>query len=129
MVAEAKELEREHPTVKSFFSKIMKDNVGFLAAAVAWSALTSIVPILVGLLAISGLVLRSPNQQSQVVSHLSQALQGVLSKSEIQHLVNVSIQHAGLLGLIGLLGVLWGGANLGGAISTVFQPIDRKSVV
>jgi len=29
----------------------------------------------------------------------------------------------GLLSIIGVLGVLWGGSNVGGAISTVFQPI------
>jgi membrane protein len=83
----------------------------------------SIVPVLVGLVAISGLFLRSASARAQVVSHLSNALQGALSTREIEQLVTVSTQHAGLLGLIGFVGVLWGGSSIGGAISTAFQAI------
>jgi uncharacterized BrkB/YihY/UPF0761 family membrane protein len=35
----------------------------------------------------------------------------------------VTVRHAGVLGLVGLLGAFWGGSNVGGAISTVFQAI------
>ncbi|MBV9282341.1 MAG: YihY/virulence factor BrkB family protein [Chloroflexi bacterium] len=112
-----------HPRFKGFFNKVSKDNVGFLASALAWSLLTSMVPIVVGLLAISTFFLRDPSVQNATVQHLSQALQGVLSTSDLQHLVQLTTQHAGLLGIIGFLGVLWGGSNVGGSISTVFQPI------
>ncbi|HEX8917677.1 MAG TPA: YihY/virulence factor BrkB family protein [Chloroflexota bacterium] len=110
--------------IKEIFKKISKDNIGVLASIVSWSVLTSLVPIVVGLLAISGLALRgNSGAQRSVVSHLSSALQGVLSPTELTNLVAASTQHAGLLGIIGFVGILWGGSSVGGAISTVFQAI------
>ncbi|MDQ2744860.1 MAG: YihY/virulence factor BrkB family protein [Chloroflexota bacterium] len=112
-----------HPSLKAFLQKVGQDNIGFLASAVAWTLLTSIVPIVVGLTAITGFFLRDPATQAAVVSHLSSALQGVLSPTEIRNAAKASVQHAGLLGIIGILGIIWGGSNVGGTISTVFQPI------
>lgn len=113
----------KHPNVKAFATKIGKDNIGMLAAFVSWSLLTSIVPIMVGLIAISGLFLRSPSLQSNIVSHIHAGTQGTFSAKEIMALVHLSTQHTGLLGLVGFLGILWGGSNVGGSISTAFQAI------
>ena len=110
--------------IKTYIKKLSKDNVGVLASIVSWSIVTSLVPIMVGLIAISGLFLRkNPSAQQSVISHLSQALQGVLTSKDLQNLVSTSTQHTGLLGIIGFVGVLWGGSSVGGAISTVFQAI------
>jgi membrane protein len=110
--------------IKAIFNKVMKDSLGTLAAIVSWSVLTSIVPITVGLIAISGFFLKSnPSAQQSVINHLSQALQGVLTPKDLANLVHATIQHSGLLGIVGLLGVLWGGSSVGGAISTVFQAV------
>lgn len=110
--------------IKTILKKVMKDNLGTLAAIVSWSVLTSLVPIVVGLIAISGFFLKgNPSAQQSVINHLSQALQGVLTPKDLTNLVQATIQHSGLLGIVGLLGVLWGGSSVGGAISTVFQPI------
>ncbi|MGH2441946.1 MAG: YihY/virulence factor BrkB family protein [Chloroflexota bacterium] len=110
--------------MKRILSKLSKDNVGTLGAIVSWNVLTSLVPILIGLIAISGFVLRNnPSAQQSVITHLSQALKGVLSPKDLRNLVAASTKHAGLLGIIGFIGVLWGGSNVGGAISTVFQAI------
>ncbi|HEX6507774.1 MAG TPA: YihY/virulence factor BrkB family protein [Chloroflexota bacterium] len=109
---------------KTILTKLMKDNLGTLASIVSWSVMTSLVPITVGLIAISGFVLRNnPSAQQSVINHLSQALQGVITPTDLHKLVNATIQHSGLLGIIGLLGILWGGSSVGGAISTVFQAI------
>src|SRR5579872_4253948 len=117
-------MKRWKNRIMTFIHKYQKDNVGSLAAIVAWSVLTSLIPIMVGLIAISGLILQgNPSAQQSVVSHLSQALQGVLSPADLNNLVKLTVQHAGLLGIIGFLGVLWGGSNVGGALSTVFQAI------
>jgi membrane protein len=113
----------KHPDIQAFLTKVGQDNIGFLASAVSWTLLTSVVPIVVGLTAISGLILSDPSTQSAVVTHLSAALQGVLSPAQIKGLVKLSVQHTSVLGIIGLLGLVWGGSNVGGAISTVFQPI------
>src|SRR5436305_11698283 len=105
-------------SIKRIYRKVTKDNIGVLASIVAWNVLTALVPITVGLIALSGLALKgNPSAHHSVVSHLSSALQGVLKPSELQNLVKTSTQHTGLLGLIGFVGVLWGGSSIGGAIS------------
>jgi membrane protein len=110
--------------IKRIFTKVSKDNIGTLAAIVSWNTLTSVVPIVVGLIAISGFILQgNTSAQQSVISHLSQALQGVVTPTDLHKLVSATIQHSGLLGIIGLLGVLWGGSSVGGAISTVFQAV------
>jgi membrane protein len=113
----------KHPSLNLFIHKVMQDNITFLASAVAWTLLTSVVPIVVGLVAISSLFLRDPASQRAIVDHLSNALQGTLQPQDIKQLVTTSIQHSGILALIGIVGILWGGSNVGGAFSTVFQPI------
>ncbi len=110
--------------VKTFIKKWGKDNVGVLASVVAWNSLTSIVPIMVGLLAITGIILQgNPSAEKSVVTHLSAALHGVLTPKDLQQLVKASINHTGILAIVGFLGVLWSGSNVGGAISTAFQAI------
>jgi YihY family inner membrane protein len=131
MVAQARDLEaraneelNKHSFIKVIFIKWSEDNVGSLAAIVAWNTLTSMVSIVVGLLVISGFVLRAdPSAQQSVINHLSQGMRGVLTPNDLQTLVSATVNHAGLLGIIGLVGVLWGGSNIGGAISTAFQAV------
>lgn len=110
-------------TVHRFFSKVLKDNVTMLASVVAWGVLSSIIPILVGLIAISGLLLRDRGRQEIIIAALSRSLQHVLTAAELRGLVHLVVNHTGLLGLLGIVGVLWGASNIGGAIATVFQPI------
>jgi uncharacterized BrkB/YihY/UPF0761 family membrane protein len=38
-------------------------------------------------------------------------------------LLTRTTSHAGLFGVIAFLGIMWGGSNVGGSISTVFQPL------
>ena len=107
-----------------YIQKVMKDNVSLLATIIAWNALTSLVPIVVGLLAISGLILQgSPSLQTSTVQHLSQALRGVLTYRDLMQMVKTTTRHSGLFGILGIVGVLWGGSNVGGAMSTAFQPV------
>lgn len=112
-----------HPKLRDFITKLGTDNIGMLAAFVSWSILTSIVPIIVGLVALSSLFFRDPHSQAVVISHLSNATQHAFSAKEIKAIVKGSAQHSGILGLIGFVGVLWGGANVGGSLSTAFQAI------
>lgn len=116
-------LRRDHPDLAAFIGKVMKDNVGMLASVVAWAVLTSVAPIVVGILAISAIVLQAPDRRTLVAQHLAAALQNVVTYQELNQLLTQTTNHAGLFVLIGFLGVLWGGSNVGGAISTVFQPL------
>ncbi|HEX8917409.1 MAG TPA: YihY/virulence factor BrkB family protein [Chloroflexota bacterium] len=108
---------------RAFISKVHKDNITMLASVVAWGVLSSIIPILVGLIAISGFVLRDPAKQRVIIASLSRALQHVLTSAELRALVNLVVNHTGLLGVLGAVGMLWGASNIGGAMATVFQPI------
>lgn len=97
--------------MRIYITKLRKDNVGALAAIVSWNVLTSVVPIVVSLLAISGFLLRgNPSAQHSVVNHLSRALKGVVTPGDLTTMVNATVHHAGLLGLVGLLGAFWGGS-------------------
>ena len=90
--------------LKTLWNKISKDNIGVLASIVAWNTLTSLVPIVIGLLAISGLILRgNSSMQQSVVTHLSVVLKGVLSPAELNRMVQTSTHHSGLLGIIAFL--------------------------
>lgn len=110
--------------VKTFIKKWGKDNVGMLASVISWNLLTSLVPIVVGIIAIVGFILHgNPSAQSSVVSHLSKSLHGVLTPKDLRTLVKTSTKHSGLLGIVAFVGILWGGSNVGGAISTAFQAI------
>lgn len=114
----------KHPDVKNFIDKVMRDNVGMLASVVAWSVLTSVVPILIGLLALTGIILHgNASAQQSVESHLAQAFGNEFSPTEMQSLIKLTVRHTVLLTILGFLGILWGGSYVGGSFSTVFQPI------
>lgn len=114
---------RAHPAINLFIQKVLRDNITFLASAVSWTLLTSVVPIVIGLVAISNLFLSDPASRRTLIEHLSNALQGTLTPQDIKGLVTTSVQHSGVLAIIGFLGILCGGSNVGGVFSTVFQPI------
>src|SRR5690349_1256863 len=99
--------------VRPFSSRVLKDDVTMLASVVAWGVVSSIIPILVGLIAISGLVLRDPVKQRIVIASLSQALQHVLTSADLRVLVHLVVHHTGLLGVLGAGGILWGACNIG----------------
>jgi YihY family inner membrane protein len=108
---------------REFLQKVQKDNILMLMAVVSWGVLMSVIPVVVALTAIVGIVLRDPQRQQQVILWLSQILQHTLTQSDLRDLVHNAIRHTGLLALVGGIGVLWGASTVGGAISTVFQPI------
>jgi membrane protein len=83
----------------------------YYAASLAFNAFMSMFPLILGLLAILGLAIRDPQTQkhfeSTVLGFFPSDAHSALSGT----LTGVS-QHAGLLGLIGILGMLWSGGSL-----------------
>jgi membrane protein len=116
-------IKDRHPFLGALITKLQQDNIGMLTGFVSWSILTSLVPIVVGIVALSGLVLQNPSREQAVVKQLSHALKGVLSPSDIANLVAAATSHTGLLALVGLAGVIWASASVGGSIATSFLPI------
>jgi membrane protein len=130
MVTQAKDLARnvkaltdERHTLGAFITKLRADNIGLLAGFVSWSILTSMIPIVVGVVALTGLFLQNPSTEQAVVDELSHALQGVLSPQDIETMVKAATSNSGLLALIGFGGLFWGSSNVGGSISTACQAI------
>lgn len=110
-----------HPTLKAYLEKIRKDNLRFLVAAVAWNLLMAAIPMTIGIIALSRLLLPGHSQKREVVKQLSRAFQGVLGPHYLDRVVTLSIQHSGWLLAFTLLAALWGAWNIGLALSDAFD--------
>jgi len=84
---------------------------GNYAAALAFQSFMSMFPLLLGILAIVGLVIRDPHRLNQVRNLIVNAFPGD-SQTAIGNALNGVQQHPGLLGLISIVGLVWGGTNL-----------------
>jgi uncharacterized BrkB/YihY/UPF0761 family membrane protein len=70
-----------------FLQKVMDDRAPNLAVILAWGTLNTLLPLILGILAIAGFVLRDPDRLNQLTSAMfsvlpseaAQTLQGVLS--------------------------------------------------
>jgi len=94
-----------------------------LASVVSWGILSSVIPILVAIVAITSWTLRDAVRQRVLIQALTRILQHSLTQRDVRVLIHVAVQHRGLLSLLGIAGIAWGASNIGGAVSTVFQPI------
>lgn len=113
----------EQFSTRAFLTKVHKDNITMLASVVSWGILCSVIPILVAIIAIASWLLQSAVRRRELTKRLSQILQHSLTQGELRMLIHVAVQHSGLLSILGIAGITWGASNIGGAMSTVFQPI------
>src|SRR3981081_1781664 len=88
-----------------------ESQAGYYAASLAFNAFMSMFPLILGLLAILGLAIRDPQTQKHFESTVLGFFPGDAHSALSRTLTGVS-QHAGLLGLIGILGMLWSGGSL-----------------
>jgi membrane protein len=122
-VRHVKSILDRHPTLQLFFQNVAKDNIGVLTGFVSWSVLSSLIPLTVGVVAIFSLFVQSSSAQADLVQHLSQLFQGAVSTQEIDTAVKALSRHSGLLGILGVMGILWGASNIGGSFATAFRVI------
>ena len=104
-----------------------QDRADLLATIIAFNALFSMFPIILVILALVGLVLRSPDvlaqAQALVVGTLpAQAADSVLAA------IDGTRQAAGLFGVLSLIGLLWGGSGLFGALELALDRVYRVPV-
>jgi membrane protein len=94
---------------------------GNYAGSIALSMFMSMFPLMLGVLAVVGLVIHDPATQRRMtealLSFFPSDAAGALGKA----LTGVK-QHSGLLGIIGLLGMLWGGTS---TFTTMEWALDR----
>lgn len=101
-----------------------EDRADLLAAAVAFNALASMFPIIIGVLAIAGLILRSPDAQTMAQA-LVLSIVPADSTASVLQAVNDASQNAGLFGLLGLVGLLWAGSSLFDALEVALCRVYR----
>jgi membrane protein len=99
-----------------------------LAAAIAYYALLSIVPIILGLVSLVGLVLRTDEGFRQAVELVSWVVPDELLGNSLATLPRLRDQ-SGTFGIVSLVGFLWVGATffaaLGRAMNQVYEVPDR----
>ena len=91
------------------------DDATHLAAGVAYYAIFSLFPLLLGLLAISGQVLASETIEQSFLSYVTGNLPG--SEELVASNVSQVVQFRGVLGIGAIVGLLWSASAVFGAIS------------
>jgi membrane protein len=99
--------------------QLNKNNGVILAAAVAYYGFLSIFPLLLGIIGILGYVLPSQNIQQQILSFVQQNLPGFsdVITSNISNVINAR----GALSVIGIIGFLWSGSSIFGALDNAIN--------
>ncbi len=103
-----------------FFSKLMQDEAPNLAALLAWGMLSTLLPLLLGILAIGGLLLRDPQRLDQVYGLLIASIPQQAAQPIQGALDNVRAT-AGSAGLISIVLLLYNGSRLFATMQTVFN--------
>ena len=95
--------------------EISDDDVSHMAAGVAYYALFSLFPLLLGLIAILSFFLESEEIQTQVVELTGGFLPG--SDLFVQDNIDAALGLRGALGLFSVIGMLWSGSAIFGALN------------
>jgi membrane protein len=96
-------------------------NAGNYAGSIALSMFMSMFPLMLGILAIVGLVIRNPSTQASVTTALLGFFPSDAGKALTSVLKGVK-QNSGLLGVIGLVGMVWSGTSI---FTTMEWALDR----
>ena len=91
------------------------DDATHLAAGVAYYAMFSLFPLLLGFLAVSGLVLNSEGVQQDFMDFVTDNLPG--SEQIVKDNVGQVVRFRGLLGIGAFIGLLWSASAVFGAIN------------
>ena len=92
-----------------------QDDATHLAAGVAYYAIFSMIPLLLGLMAILGLVLNSPELQKQFLDFVTANIPG--SSGFVSSNVGQIVKWRGVLGIGSIIGMLWLGRAVFAAMS------------
>ena len=97
------------------FKELGDDDATHLAAGVAYYAMFSLFPLLLGLLAIGGMVLASETQQQAFLSFVTDNLPG--SRAFVEDNIQEVVQFRGILGIGAVVGLLWSASAGMGAVA------------
>jgi membrane protein len=94
-----------------------RDDATHLAAGVAYYALFSLFPLILGLLALLGMVLQSESKQQEFLTFVADSLPG--SAEFVEANLQAVIRARGALGLGAALGLFWSASAVFGAVALV----------
>lgn len=102
-----------------FWAKYSADRADEGAVLIAWQALFSLFPLLLGLLAVFGLVLHEDARRQSLASAVT-----TLFPSQVTGLLSFmeeTRELGGVLGIVSLIGLIWSGSALFGSMAQVFN--------
>lgn len=94
-----------------------------LASSIAYYALLSLFPMILGLLAILGVVVRAPSARAQIVRGIAAAFPG--SETFIVLTIDQLARGSESAGIVATLGLLWSASGVFAAITTALDTIWR----
>jgi membrane protein len=108
------------------YHKFANDWTMNLVAMVSYNLLTSFFPLVLALITILALVPPVSNNINQFAAQINSILPAQVSSNlKIDSLLKNVHKAEGILGLVSIVGLLWGGSNLFGAIENAFAVIFR----
>ena len=109
--------KRVFEIAKTTVLEFLDDNCLVLAGAVAYSALQSVVPLILGFIAVGSLFLQDPANKASFVRGVSDAVPSNLSSSiNLNEIVDTFIKGAGSVTAISVLILLWTGSGVFGQL-------------
>ncbi len=109
---------------KNLFKDIlMQDNLPLLAGSISFFSLLSIVPTLSVLASAAGFLLSSENIYTKTTELSARLLPASVSDQSIIHFLNNLQAKKKLVGLFGLLGLIWSAARIFGSIESALNSI------
>jgi membrane protein len=105
--------------VGRYYAKICTDQALNGAVQIAWQAMFSSFPIILGLLSISGLILRDPAQRQWLADIVASQFPSQLG--DILGFIDDTRELSGLLGAASVVGLVWSGYWLFQAMELVFN--------
>ena len=111
-------VQRSRPA--RFVKKVLDDEMPNLAALLAWGTLSAILPLLLGLLALAGLVLRDQERLDQVYNSISSILPAAAAEP-ITNVLDGMRQSAASVGIIAIALLLVNGSSFFTNMASVFN--------
>jgi membrane protein len=119
---------------KNLWHKASHDQIFFLSSGITFNVLVTIVPLLLLSISILGMLVESSGAaRDQVLAFMQQVMP--LASEQAESLLFSLVQDRGLLGLIGIVGLIWAATRLFGSLRTVLEvvfeipPEDRLGIV
>jgi membrane protein len=107
--------------VGQFVKKVQDDQVPNLASLLAWGTLSALLPLVLGILALTGLVIRDPERLDQIYNTLLALLPSGANGMLGPALEGIRHQAAAPVGIIGLVLLLYNGASFFSNMATIFD--------